>query len=85
MSIELPSLEEIQARWREAEQQRLFWQDHYQQFLDTFPDQFVAVHDGDVVAVSHDLRDLNASLKQLNLEPADVWVHYFMTATSIAL
>jgi hypothetical protein len=85
MPFEPPSHEEINTRWQEAERQRLFWEEHYQEFLRAYPDQFVAVHDGDVVAVSDDLQDLNASLKRLRLQPSDVWVRYIMTATSIAL
>jgi hypothetical protein len=85
MSIKPPSLEEINARWQEAEQERLYWEEHYQEFLHRYPDQFVAVRDGRVVAVSDHLSGLTASLKELGLQPTDVWSHYFMTTTDLAL
>lgn len=85
MSIEPPSLEELTAKLNEAEREYRFWQEHYQEFLRRYPDQFVAVHDGQVVAVSDDLSDLTASLANLDLRPTDVWSHYFMTSTDLAL
>jgi hypothetical protein len=80
MSIEPPSLEEITAKWQEADREQRFWQEHYQEFLSTYPDQFVAVHDGQVVAVSDHLWDLSDSLERLHLKPKDVWVQFFSTA-----
>ena len=58
MSIDPPSLEEVNAMRREAEREQRFWQEHYQEFLRRYPDQFVAVYDGRVVAVSDHLWDL---------------------------
>jgi len=73
------------AAWQDAERERAFWQEHHDEFLREYPDQFVAVKDGRIVAVSYDLRDLIADLRQHGMEPVDVWLHFFATATHAAL
>ncbi|MGH2586610.1 MAG: DUF5678 domain-containing protein [Dehalococcoidia bacterium] len=83
MASPLPSRNS--AAWQDAERERAFWQEHHGEFLHTYPDQFVAVKDDRVVAVSYDLRDLIADLRQQGLEPTDVWLHFFATATHAAL
>ena len=71
--------------WQDAEREDAFWEAHYKEFLEQYPDQFVAVRDDRVVAVAYDLRDLLSSLRRQGLEPTDTWIHHFATTSSVAL
>jgi hypothetical protein len=71
--------------WQEAERERAFWQANSEEFFRKYPDQFVAVRDGRGIAVAYDLRDLVADPREQGLQPTDVWLHFFNTATSVAL
>ncbi len=74
-----PGLEGLGEAWAAAEAEDAFWREHYSQLLEQFPDQFVAVHDGHVVATSTDLQGLLQSLDERQLEPRQVWMR-FVTA-----
>ena len=74
-----PEIEGLHKAWEAAEVEEAFWREHYGQFLEQYPDQFVAVHDGDIVATSPDLQQLLRSLDERRLEPRQVWVR-FVTA-----
>ena len=76
----MPSPEELEELWERAEAEQAFWDSHYSELLSKYPDQFVAVHDGEVVATAFDLRDLVRDLEALGLQPSDVWIE-FMRAT----
>lgn len=65
------------AAWRRASEERAFWSAHRQEFLNRFPDQFVAVKNGDVVATGTNLDEIVARLAERGLEPTEVWLHYF--------
>jgi hypothetical protein len=71
--------------WQDADREDVFWQTHYDEFLAKYPDQFVAVRDGRVVATAYDLRDVLASLRAQGLEPTETWIQHFATASSVAL
>jgi Family of unknown function (DUF5678) len=71
------SREAADAAWRRADEERAFWQAHQREFLERYPDQFVAVKDGAVVAIGADLDELLAGLERRELEPVDVWLHFF--------
>jgi hypothetical protein len=74
-----PSLEEAQEAWEAAEREQDFWRHHYAELLQQYPDQFVAVRDGAVVAANPDLRLLLESLKHQGIEPTAVWVRFLAT------
>jgi hypothetical protein len=67
---------EVKALFDEAERERAFWDSHYQEFIETYPDQFVAVHNGKVVAANLDLFGLVADLDMLGLKPRQVWSEF---------
>ncbi|MGH2584738.1 MAG: DUF5678 domain-containing protein [Dehalococcoidia bacterium] len=71
-----PTLEALQTAMRDAERQRAFWQAHREEFLRKYPNQFVAVKDGVVVATADDLQELVLALRGLELRPDEVWVQY---------
>ena len=74
-----PDIKGFHRAWEAAEVEDAFWRDHYSRFLEQFPDQFVAVHDSQVVATSPDLQELLRQLDGRRLEPRQVWVR-FVTA-----
>lgn len=74
-----PSLNGARKAWKEAERERAFWEANYGHLLEHYPDQFVAVHDGKVVATGTDLLALTDELKTKGIEPQAAWVR-FMTA-----
>ena len=74
-----PDIEGLHMAWEAAEAEDAFRHEHYSRLLEQYPDQFVAVHDGHVVATSPDLQQLLRSLDERRLEPRQVWVR-FVTA-----
>ena len=79
MTVPTPSLEDARRALIEAEAQQAFWQAHSGELLQKYPDQFVAVKDGAVVATSPDLLKLVEILETKELDVRDVWIR-FMTA-----
>jgi hypothetical protein len=57
--------------------EQAFWTAHYDEFLSKYPDRFVAVLDGEVVATSAHLQELELLLRERGLKPTDVWTEYF--------
>ena len=74
------TLEEVRAAMQRAQEERDFWEAHYSEYVEKYPDQFVAVHNGEVVATSKDLQGLVLRLKERGLKPTDVRAE-FITAT----
>ena len=67
---------EVKALFEEANRELAFWRDHYQEFIEKYPDQFVAVYNGEVVAANPDLFGLVAELEKLGLKPRQVWSEF---------
>jgi hypothetical protein len=59
-----------------AEAAERFWEAHYQELLKLYPEQFVAVHDDAVIAVSAALDDLTQKLDLKGVDPSDLWVRF---------
>ena len=66
----------IHAAFREAERDDAFWKKNYKRLLGQYPDQWVAVRDGEVIATSGDLLDIIARIREHGLEPSQVWLQY---------
>lgn len=79
MIANTPSLEDAREAWEEAEREQGFWRDHYSELLQRYPDQFVAVRNGAVVATNPDLQRLLESLEHQGIEPTAVWVRFLAT------
>ena len=77
----MPSTENMKGAWAAADEEESFWQGHYQEFLEQYPEQLVAVHDGKVVAAGLDLQEILSTIRDMGLDPTDVWVR-FITADS---
>ena len=79
MGSATPSQEGVRAAWQAADAEEAFWRQHYGSYLEQHPDQFVAVHEGKVVATDSDLGQLLRILEAKRLDPRRVWVR-FVTA-----
>ena len=79
MIANTPSLEEAREALEAADHEQDFWRDHYGELLQQYPDQFVAVREGAVVATNPDLQHLLESLKHQDLESTAVWVRFLAT------
>ncbi len=76
----IPTLEPPDALWQKAQAERAFWKRNHRTLLEKYPEQFVAVRDGAVVAIAPDLDGLLRALERQGLKPTDVWAR-FITAT----
>ncbi len=81
----IPSLEQAKEARREWEVRQAFWRAHRSELLRDYPDQFVAVHDGRVIAHSPHLVDLERILNGQGLEIADVWTEFVDTGTRLLI
>lgn len=69
-----PSLEGAQAALDAAERRASFWHEHHGEFLERYPEQFVAVSEGQVVAADSDLDKLLGILQSSGVDPRQVWL-----------
>lgn len=74
-----PGLAGARKAWKDADAEEAFWHDHYAEFLQKYPEQFVAVLRGEVIAVGADLFEIAGLLESKAIAPASVW-HRFITA-----
>ena len=81
VAASIPNVEAASKAWEEAGARALFWRENYQDFLEKYPEQFVAVADGEVVAADSDLDKLLGILKSRGFEPQRVWIQ-FITANA---
>jgi hypothetical protein len=79
MAATAPSPESARGALKEAEAQQAFWDARYGEFLQKYPDQFVAVHEGKVVATSPDLQLLVQQLVGKGLDVTKVWLRFITT------
>jgi hypothetical protein len=79
MTATIPSLQDAQEAWEAAEAEQHYWREHYADLLRQYPDQFVAIRDGTVVARNPDLQQLLQSLKHQGIAPTQVWVRFLAT------
>jgi hypothetical protein len=71
--------------FEEADRIQKFWEDNYQALLCEYPEHFVAVKDGKVVAADPDLARLFYMLTDLGLDPRTGVAIEFISAHSSAL
>lgn len=76
MGSTTPTLEGAQRARAAAEAEDAYWREHYGEYLEQYPDQFVAVVGGRVVAATPDLRHLVGILEGKGLDVRDAWVRY---------
>lgn len=79
MAANTPDFDEAREAWDAAEREQNFWRDHYGDLLQQYPDHFVAVRDGHVIAANPDLQRLLRKLKHHGVEPTQVWLRFLAT------
>jgi hypothetical protein len=62
---------DLRAAFDRAERVQRFWDDHWAEYLEKYPDEFVAVRDGEVVATNSDLALLYYELRDLGLKMSE--------------
>lgn len=72
----VPDLEEAAAVLREGRREQAFWDANYADLARRYPERYIAVHDGAVVAVSDDLPTLEAAVRRRGLDIRRAWVRY---------
>lgn len=68
--------EAIHAAFREAEREDAFWEENYERLLQQYPDQFVAVQEGEVVVASPRLEGMLQQLEELGIDPLKTWARF---------
>lgn len=61
---------------RKAALERAYWEAHADQLTKRYPDQFVAVRDGQVIATSPDLQELERLLAERQMGVGRTWVRF---------
>jgi hypothetical protein len=74
--VDVPSPQNGKELWAEADREQAYWTDHYAQLLRKYPEQFVAVQNGRVVAHDSDLPAIVTKLEQAGIEPTQAWVRF---------
>lgn len=69
--------EAAKAAWERAEKERMFWREHQAEYLARYPNRFVAVVGGNVIADGVSLDEILAGLEKQGVEPTDALVRYF--------
>lgn len=68
---------------RRGEEEGAFWERHFHELVDRYPDQFVAVRqDGVVFAASADFFEVLAEVRRQGLRPHDCYMR-FLAATPV--
>jgi hypothetical protein len=62
--------------WRRADEERAYWEAHEHEFIQKYPDQFVALKDGQVIASEVSLDALVEKLEKQGLDSMDVRLRY---------
>jgi hypothetical protein len=79
MALTESKLEGVKAASERARQEQDFWEQHWGEFLTKYPEQFVAVLNGEVVAADSDLLALHRVISTRGIDRHKVWVR-FITA-----
>jgi hypothetical protein len=76
--------EGLARRFQRAKEEEAYWERHYPDFLAKYPDQWVAVHDGKLIARTEHLSELVQELERQGFDPRETWFT-FLNATRRAI
>ena len=77
--------EEARAAREEAERERAFWQEHFQDYLAKYRDRFVVVKDGEVILATSDLEALANTLRDKGQDAGSLWARYISEPRELIL
>lgn len=83
--MQAPTRDEVLAAFREAEEERRFWDANADRFRVEYPDRFVAARGGVVIADSSDLVALLEELEGRGLSPGDFFLKFISAPNRILL
>lgn len=63
-------------RFQRARDERVDWEKHYPGLLAQYPDEWVAVHDGRVIAHESHIWNLMQGLERQGVDRRDVWITF---------
>jgi hypothetical protein len=76
MAAPNPDPAALRTALKAAHAEQEYWESHWEEMLTRYPEQFVAVFEGNVVAHGSDLRDLYESVVEAGIDPPSAWVKY---------
>jgi hypothetical protein len=76
--------EGLAQRFQRAREERAYWDRYYLEHLTQHPDEWIAVHDGTVIAHARHIWDLLQELESQGVDPRDAWIT-FLNATRRAI
>ncbi|HLY66675.1 MAG TPA: DUF5678 domain-containing protein [Chloroflexota bacterium] len=76
MKVKLPTREDMQDMIKRGEEERAYWARHYGEYREKYPDQYVLVRDGKLIATARDLDELEALRDAGRLDAGNVWVQF---------
>ncbi len=79
MTIAAPDRDKILDAWKKADEEQAFWSSRYGELLERYPDRFVAVVNGAVVAADPDIERLIRMIEGQGLELTEVWIRFVTT------
>lgn len=79
MAVPLPDRATLDAAQRRAEEERAFWDVHRTELTQHYPDEFVAVRNGEVVEHDPDLMVLAERLQVAGIQPRDAFIAFLAT------
>jgi hypothetical protein len=75
----VPPLDRADLKQDQSAKEQRFWEEHFPALVKLYPDQFVAVHNNDVVAARPTLLQLLDAFEERGLSRDDVWVKFLTT------
>jgi len=66
--------------FQRAQEESAFWDEHYHEFAQKYPNQFVAIHNNQVVATAPTLGDIVKHLRALGYPIHSTSIRYIPTA-----
>lgn len=79
MPVPLPDRASVEAARKRAEENRAVWSAHRAAFTKQYPDEFVAVRNGEIVGHDKDLMALALRLEKAGIRSSDVSIERMAT------
>lgn len=78
-------LDRMEAGWRDAAAERQYWDGHQEELMVRYPDEYVAVADGKLVAHAPTLAVLSARVLNAGYSMEAVWIRFLAANDLIIL
>jgi hypothetical protein len=78
-------LEQIEAAWRDGEAERRYWDAHQSELLQRFPDEYVAIVNGEIVIHAPSLTVLSARVRDVGYTMERAWVRFMASTNTLVI